>query len=330
MSFHRPSTTQAGAGGIALDSWKDSRSSMAAQQRSGFLQAFGCCTETLVDALTKQRKWSSNSDSVISGLVAHTRNGTNAQKSHAARALWELAQDSNNKVGIARAGGIAPLVALARDGTDDQKAHATGTLASLSVNDDNKVAIAEAGAIPLLVALTRDGTDDQQTAAAVALANLAHNADNQVLITQAPGGITHLVALVRDGTGAQKTFADHALKQLANDADSQAAIAQAQSRHAVRSMRQSIANMTGIAASRVARIEGHVGNADQVSESAFSLPPLLPPGGFTSSFNESCRATLQRLPVCGARVGGLWPSGLPARVPPGNLKGRNVPNLALG
>ena len=38
-------------------------------------------------------------------------NGTNAQKSHAARALWELAHDSNNKVGITQAGGIAPLVA---------------------------------------------------------------------------------------------------------------------------------------------------------------------------------------------------------------------------
>jgi hypothetical protein len=349
--------------------YPNSRYTMVQQQCTGFLQAFGCCTETLVNDLTKQPEQSSNSDSVIGGLVAHARsaawskchlgsaparrmclllasshylgcssqspskaadfaafdhagNGTKGQKSHAARALWELAHGSDMKVEIAQAGGIAPLVALARDGTDEQKAHAAGTLASLSVNDDNKVAIAEAGGIPLLVALTRDGTEDQKTAAAVALANLAHNADNQAAIAQLPGGIKQLVTLVREGTGAQKTFADHALKQLALDADSQAAIAQAQSRYAVRSMRQSIADMTGIET-----------QPDQVSRSAFTLPPLLPPGGF-SSFNESCRAALQRLPVCGARVGGLWPSGLPGRVPPpprragaGNLRNAGAGNV---
>ena len=113
---------------------------MAAQPCTGFLRAFGCCTQTLVNDVRKRSRSPTNSDSIISGLVAGLRNGTNAQQSHAARALWELAHDSGKKVEIAQAGGIAPLVALARDGTDEQKAHAVGTLASLSVNDDNKVA----------------------------------------------------------------------------------------------------------------------------------------------------------------------------------------------
>ena len=54
-------------------------------------------------------------------------------------------RNADNRVAIAKAGGIAPLVALARDGTYWQKYFADGALANLATNADNKVAIAKAG-----------------------------------------------------------------------------------------------------------------------------------------------------------------------------------------
>ena len=50
--------------------------------------------------------------------VALARSGTEGQKERAARALWSLALDADNKRALAQAGGIAPLIALARSGTD--------------------------------------------------------------------------------------------------------------------------------------------------------------------------------------------------------------------
>ena len=51
---------------------------------------------------------------------------------------------ADNRILIAKAGGIPPLVALVRDGTDAQKADATAALRSLALNDDNEVLIAKA------------------------------------------------------------------------------------------------------------------------------------------------------------------------------------------
>ena len=53
-----------------------------------------------------------------------------AQKQHAANALANLAVNDDNKIAIAKAGGIPPLVALIRDGNDTQKKHAAGALAN--------------------------------------------------------------------------------------------------------------------------------------------------------------------------------------------------------
>ena len=72
--------------------------------------------------------------------------GTEAQKEEAAVALAKIAlNNADNKVAIARAGGIEPLVALARGGTEKQKEHAADALWMLALNDDNQVAIARAG-----------------------------------------------------------------------------------------------------------------------------------------------------------------------------------------
>ena len=66
------------------------------------------------------------------------------QKEKAAGALQNLAVNADNKVAIAKAGGISPLVALAHDGTDVQKEKAAAALQNLvAVNADNKAAIAK-------------------------------------------------------------------------------------------------------------------------------------------------------------------------------------------
>jgi len=62
--------------------------------------------------------------------------------------LWRLAENADNQVAIAKAGGIAPLVALARDGTDGQKKYAAAALRKLAHNAVSKVAIAKAGFQP--------------------------------------------------------------------------------------------------------------------------------------------------------------------------------------
>ena len=49
----------------------------------------------------------------IPPLVALVRDGgTAGERKYAARALWHLAENADNKVAIAAAGGIPPLVAL--------------------------------------------------------------------------------------------------------------------------------------------------------------------------------------------------------------------------
>uniref|UniRef100_A0A7S3TD12 Uncharacterized protein n=1 Tax=Emiliania huxleyi TaxID=2903 RepID=A0A7S3TD12_EMIHU len=78
--------------------------------------------------------------------VAQLRGGSDGQKEAAARELWVLAFDNaDNKVAIAKAGGIAPLVALARGGTARQKYQAAGALRRLAFNADNKMTIQNAG-----------------------------------------------------------------------------------------------------------------------------------------------------------------------------------------
>ena len=81
----------------------------------------------------------------ITELVALVRDGNDAQKADAAGALRNLAICADNKIAIAKAGGIPPLVALVRDGNDAQKAEAAGALQNLANScADNRHAIAMA------------------------------------------------------------------------------------------------------------------------------------------------------------------------------------------
>eukprot|EP00434_Breviolum_minutum_P024409 symbB.v1.2.021556.t1/scaffold1847.1/size122519/9 len=130
----------------------------------------------------------------ISSLVAQLQGCSDKDQASAAGALRNLARNADNKVAIAKAGGIEVLVQIARNGSDQAKESAAGALLSLAMNKDNQVAIAKAGGIEPLVQLARNGSDEAKETAVLALKNLAVNADNTVAIAKA-GGIEAL-----DGT----------------------------------------------------------------------------------------------------------------------------------
>ena len=78
-------------------------------ERYGSLQAAAnaLCAAADTSIPSEVRKW-----------VEQLRSGGERQKEEAATALANLAyNNAENKVAIAKAGGIAPLVALARDGS---------------------------------------------------------------------------------------------------------------------------------------------------------------------------------------------------------------------
>ncbi|KAH8067472.1 ubiquitin-protein transferase [Aureococcus anophagefferens] len=86
----------------------------------------------------------------IEGLVRALREGDDAAKTAAARALGNLIHNDTAYawVAIPEAGGIPPLVDLLRDGSADAQFEAAGALCSLACYDENTQAlIAEAGAI---------------------------------------------------------------------------------------------------------------------------------------------------------------------------------------
>ena len=149
------------------------------------------------------------------GLVRDLREGDDAAKTDAARALWSLAGGTANKAAIAEAGGIPPLIELLRDGLPrerDARFWAVRALVSLAYNDANKVLIAEAGGIPPLVELLRDESADAKEAAAWVLGNFARdNAANAVAIAAAVG-FDAVVELARRGsvTVDDRSVVEHA------------------------------------------------------------------------------------------------------------------------
>ena len=137
----------------------------------------------------------------IEGLVRDLREGDDAAKTDAARALWSLAGGTANKAAIAEAGGIPPLIELLRDGLPrerDARFWAVRALVSLAYNDANKVLIAEAGGIPPLIKLMHD---DKWTAskAAAALDHISDNNDANAVAIALTVGLEALVELARGG-----------------------------------------------------------------------------------------------------------------------------------
>ncbi|KAH8086698.1 ubiquitin-protein transferase [Aureococcus anophagefferens] len=132
----------------------------------------------------------------IEGLVRALREGDDAAKAWAARALGDLAFAYANDANAAKAWA----------------ARALGDLAY--ANDANRVLIAEAGGVPPLVHLLRVGSAEVKSAAAMALANvapvrriagrgalfcLARNNDANAVAIAVAVGFDALVELARGG-----------------------------------------------------------------------------------------------------------------------------------
>jgi len=138
----------------------------------------------------------------VAGHVRALREGDDAAKTAAVRALGDLAySNENNKVLIAEAGGIPPLVDLLRNGNAEAKLEAARALCNLAFNNAaNQVQIAEAGGIPLLVELVRNGGDANAFAIAKhSLLTLALNNDANAIAIAVTVGLEALVQLARRG-----------------------------------------------------------------------------------------------------------------------------------
>ena len=138
-------------------------------------------------------------EGLVRALRRALREGDNAAKTGAARALGSLACSHANRVLIAAAGGIPPLVELLCDGSAYAKLSAAWALRNLARLENNKVLIAEAGGIPSLVELLRDGDAAAKYQARWTLGVLAENSASNAVAIAAAVGLDALVELARRG-----------------------------------------------------------------------------------------------------------------------------------
>ena len=133
----------------------------------------------------------------------------------AARCLWNLAVDDDNKVQIAASGAVPALVAvLASTGEERRGAReaAAGALRNLAVRPENRSLIIEGGAAPPLVALLQSADAAGSEAAARCVWNLAYESpENQAALALC---IEPLVVLCGAGAPNARGAAAGALRNL--------------------------------------------------------------------------------------------------------------------
>ena len=146
------------------------------------------------------------------------RDGTHAQKEHAAQVLQALARDGDICDSIAEAAGVASLLTLLRDATDDDdlaKTYATEALCHLARRSHvNRVDIVDAGGINLLAELVREN-DTAAVHAVEVLKELATSVVNRRAIVDACG-VRPLVLITYD-YGEYKAEAARELLQILSE-----------------------------------------------------------------------------------------------------------------
>jgi hypothetical protein len=148
------------------------------------------------------------------GCVYVARAGSMDCKDKAAVALRGLAMHRDNKVTIARSGGVPVMVEMMTTGTERGRMLAAGILWVMSFLDVNKVAIVAAGGISVLVSMLLEGCDMGKMHAAGALMSIAY--DNVGAIVES-GGIPALVSAASFGCDDGKGYAVGVLRELMRD-----------------------------------------------------------------------------------------------------------------
>lgn len=130
----------------------------------------------------------------------------------ATRALWFLANSSENQLTILREGGVVPIVHMLSTDSERGQEWAAAALEALSRDcPENQIALSRAGAIPPLVVLLGSGSDTTQRYAQGALLNVAMpNNDNRNAVVKA------LVALLEVRNAAAQMKSAESLSILAS------------------------------------------------------------------------------------------------------------------
>ncbi|CAL9084050.1 unnamed protein product [Musa textilis] len=122
-------------------------------------------------------------------------------------------ENPDNRVAIAKHGGIAALVSLLPYPDSKIQEHTVTALLNLSIDEGNKRLIAKEGAIPLIIEILKSGTVEAKENSAAALFSLSMLDENKVTIGSM-NGIPPLVDLLQNGTIRGKKDAATALFNL--------------------------------------------------------------------------------------------------------------------
>ncbi|KAJ8485559.1 hypothetical protein OPV22_018044 [Ensete ventricosum] len=122
-------------------------------------------------------------------------------------------ENPDNRVAIAKHGGIPALVSLLPYPDSKIQEHTVTALLNLSIDEGNKRLIAKEGAIPLIIDILKSGTVEAKENSAAALFSLSMLDENKVTIGSM-NGIPPLVDLLQNGTIRGKKDAATALFNL--------------------------------------------------------------------------------------------------------------------
>ncbi|KAF5455654.1 hypothetical protein F2P56_025204 [Juglans regia] len=122
-------------------------------------------------------------------------------------------ENPENRVIIAKSGGIPPLVHILSYPDSKIQEHAVTALLNLSIDETNKKLISRKGAIPSIIEVLQKGNIEARENSAAALFSLSMLDENKVTVGLA-GGIPPLVDLLQNGTIRGKKDAVTALFNL--------------------------------------------------------------------------------------------------------------------
>lgn len=108
-------------------------------------------------------------------------------------------ENPENRILIAKSGGIPPLVKLLSYPDSKIQEHTVTALLNLSIDETNKRIIAHEGAIPAIIDILQNGTDESRENSAATLFSLSMLDENKELVGTL-NGIPSLVELLWNGT----------------------------------------------------------------------------------------------------------------------------------